>query len=114
MLEINPQILVLTNVAEDHMDFFKDLDDIKKHFQEFVNKLPEGGKFFKNIDDQNSAKINFGGQTVTFGQKNSADYVFASPVIKKGEQIFATKKKSKNCRANLSQVYATLMLWQHQ
>lgn len=95
MLEINPQILVLTNVAEDHMDFFKDLDDIKKHFQEFVNKLPEGGKFFKNIDDQNSAKINFGGQTVTFGQKNSADYVFASPVIKKGEQIFSTKKKSK-------------------
>lgn len=95
MLEINPQILVLTNVAEDHMDFFKDLDDIKKHFQEFVNKLPEGGKFFKNIDDQNSAKINFGGQTVTFGQKNSADYVFASPVIKKGEQIFTTKKKSK-------------------
>lgn len=95
MLEINPQILVLTNVAEDHMDFFKDLDDIKKHFQEFVNKLPEGGKFFKNIDDQNSAKINFGGQTISFGQKNSADYVFASPVIKKGEQIFATKKKSK-------------------
>jgi UDP-N-acetylmuramate--alanine ligase len=95
MLEINPQILVLTNVAEDHMDFFKDLDDIKKHFQEFVNKLPEGGKFFKNIDDQNSAKINFGGQTIIFGKNADADYVFATPAIKKAEQIFATKKKNK-------------------
>lgn len=95
MLEINPQMIVLSNVAEDHMDFFKDLADIKQHFQEFVNKLPEGGTFFKNIDDHNSHSINFGGKTISFGTQASADYNFATPVIKKSEQIFALKKKNK-------------------
>ncbi len=95
MLEINPQMIVLSNVAEDHMDFFKDLDDIKHHFQEFVNKLPEGGKFFKNIDDQNSVKINFGGQTISYGQNTIADYSFAQGALKEAEQVFAVKKKNK-------------------
>jgi UDP-N-acetylmuramate--alanine ligase len=95
MLEINPQIIVLTNVAEDHLDYFKDLADIKKHFQQFVNKLPESGVLFKNIDDQNSSKINFGGLLINFGQAPSSQYCFSKQVIKKGEQTFTVKKKNK-------------------
>ncbi len=95
MLEINPQIIVLTNIAEDHLDYFKDLADIKKHFQQFVNKLPESGVLFKNIDDKNSNKINFGGQSVNFGQALGSQYCFSKQVIKKGEQTFTVKKKNK-------------------
>ena len=43
MLEIDPQMIILTNIAEDHLDYYKDLEDIKKHFQKFVNKLPKNG-----------------------------------------------------------------------
>lgn len=95
MLELNPQMIVLTNVAEDHLDYFKDLADIKQHFQQFVNKLPEDGIFFKNIDDKNSAKINFGGQNMAFGQSPKADYSFGKVLIKKSEQLFSVKKKNK-------------------
>lgn len=38
-MNYNPEIILLTNIDNDHLDFFKDLDNIKNTFQEFVNKL---------------------------------------------------------------------------
>ncbi len=38
-MNYNPEIIMVTNIDNDHLDFFKDLDDIKNTFQEFVDKL---------------------------------------------------------------------------
>ena len=38
-----PTTAVILNVEEDHLDFFKDLDDIRHSFRRFVELLPEGG-----------------------------------------------------------------------
>lgn len=88
MLELSPQTIILTNVAEDHLDFYKDLADIQKHFQMFVDKLPADGIFIQNKDDHNSQLVKFSGKTLTFGQDKRADYSWQDLSVKDGQQIF--------------------------
>lgn len=42
-LNIWPKILVITNIEADHLDYYKDLGDIKSAFQEMEQKVPEDG-----------------------------------------------------------------------
>ena len=86
MLEIDPVIIILTNIAEDHLDYYKDLADIKEHFQKFINKLPNKGLLVKNKDDLNSNDINYHGQILTFGKKG--DYTFSNLEVQEGKQVF--------------------------
>lgn len=47
-LNYNPNIVLVTNIDNDHMDYFKDADDTKSAFQEFVDKTSfEGGNILK-------------------------------------------------------------------
>ena len=38
-LDLNPNILVITNIDEDHLDYYKDLSDIQSAFASLVEKL---------------------------------------------------------------------------
>lgn len=54
MLNLNPQIIVLTDLVLDHTDFYKDIHDLKRRFQNFIDKLPlERGLLAFNADDDN-------------------------------------------------------------
>ncbi|MFT7565220.1 MAG: UDP-N-acetylmuramate--alanine ligase [Candidatus Paceibacteria bacterium] len=55
-LELNPNITVITNIDADHLDYYKDLDDIKDTFSTFVDKLKEDDHLIihsgqKNLDE---------------------------------------------------------------
>ncbi len=39
-LKLSPTIAVVTNVDKEHMDYFKDIDEIKDAFLSFINKVP--------------------------------------------------------------------------
>ena len=52
-LNYSPNIIVLTNLEAEHLDYFKDLDDYKDAFKEFISKLPEDGYLIANGDDKN-------------------------------------------------------------
>lgn len=52
-----PKIIVITNIEEDHLDYFKNLENILKTFKEYANHLPEEGFLVLNKDDKNSKKI---------------------------------------------------------
>ena len=54
MLNYTPQIAVITNIAEDHLDYYKDLDDIIAHFQKWIDTVPDSGFVVLNQDDKNS------------------------------------------------------------
>ncbi len=43
-LNYNPNIIVVTNVDADHLDYYRDIDDVRSAFQEFVNKLGSEGQ----------------------------------------------------------------------
>ncbi len=49
-LNLKPTHCIVTNIDEDHLDYFKDLDDIKSAFQSFVDKLPEQGSLITHSD----------------------------------------------------------------
>lgn len=50
-LQFHPTIAVVTNIEEDHLDFYKDLDDICRAFGQFFALLPEDGLCIGNGDD---------------------------------------------------------------
>lgn len=52
-LNYSPNIIILTNLETEHLDYFKDLEDYKDAFKEFISKLPEDGYLIANGDDSN-------------------------------------------------------------
>jgi len=50
-LQFHPTVAVVTNIEEDHLDFYKDLDDICHAFDRFFALLPEDGVCIGNGDD---------------------------------------------------------------
>ena len=56
-LNITPNIAVITNIEEDHLDFYKDLEAIKKAFFEFTKRLKAGGTLVLSLAEDNSREI---------------------------------------------------------
>lgn len=75
-LHFFPKIAVILNIDADHLDFFKDLDDIRHSFRRFAELLPEDGTLVINKDIENLEEIISGlsCKVVTFGLNPSADY----------------------------------------
>jgi UDP-N-acetylmuramate--alanine ligase len=49
-LSFFPTIDIILNVKEDHLDFFKDIDDIRHSFKLFTERLPKDGTLIINTD----------------------------------------------------------------
>ncbi|MFQ5964479.1 MAG: UDP-N-acetylmuramate--L-alanine ligase [Candidatus Scalinduaceae bacterium] len=56
-LRLSPQVGVITNIEEDHLDYYKDIDGITGAFSEFVSLIPEDGLLVVNNDDINIKKV---------------------------------------------------------
>ena len=74
-LSFHPTVAVVLNIEADHLDFFKDLEDVKHSFHEFVCRTPEDGYIVANADDQNTmdAVSGTGRKIITFGLSRNAD-----------------------------------------
>ena len=70
-----PTVAVILNVEEDHLDFFKDIDEIKASFAHFANLVPESGTIIANADDANTmdALGTLHRPLMTFGVEQQAD-----------------------------------------
>ncbi len=75
-LHFFPRIGIILNIEEDHLDFFKDLNDIRHSFHQFAGLLPEDGSLVINSDIQNYPEIYEGlsCNIVTYGLQHEADY----------------------------------------
>ncbi len=47
-LHLNPNILVITNIDNDHLDYYRDLQDIQSAFKELAQKVPKDGYIVTN------------------------------------------------------------------
>ncbi|MEF3280921.1 MAG: UDP-N-acetylmuramate--L-alanine ligase [Elusimicrobiota bacterium] len=56
-LYYSPFIICVTNIDNDHLDFYKNLENIKKIFTTFINKLPFYGRAILCGDDKNIRDI---------------------------------------------------------
>ena len=80
-----PTIAVILDIEADHLDYFSDLEDVKRSFREFAAKVPERGKIVANIDDRNTmdALAPLGRELFTFGLTDKAD-VYARNIHRVG------------------------------
>lgn len=49
-LSFFPTVAIVLNVSEDHLDFFKDIDDIRHSFRKFLELVPDDGLVILNED----------------------------------------------------------------
>lgn len=98
-LKFAPFIGVILNIEADHLDYYRDLDDVISAFTDFAKLIPEGGALIINGDDANCVKASEGAKCriVSVGIKNG-DYKavnisyddFGYPtfdIVKGGEKI---------------------------
>ena len=79
-LSFFPNMEVILNIEEDHLDFFKDINDIRHSFRLFAEKLPKDGLLVINSDIENYEEISGGlpCRVVTCGKSSSSDYTAAN------------------------------------
>ena len=56
-LNLNPKIIVITNIDNDHLDYYGNLENIKQAFGEFAAKLSEDGYLVCDPNDENLKDI---------------------------------------------------------
>ncbi len=75
-LKLSPTIAVVTNVDEDHLDYYSDLDEIRSTFLDFINKVPFYGLVVLCLDDENLQGMipEVKKRLVTYGLTTQADF----------------------------------------
>lgn len=53
MLKLNPYLIGIPSIDVDHLDFYKDLNQIKETFQEFIDKLKNKSNLVYNGENKN-------------------------------------------------------------
>ena len=73
-LSLYPKQAIILNIDADHLDFFKDLNDIRHSFRLFAKKLPADGTLIINAAIPNLSEITDGlsCRIVTFGIDSGA------------------------------------------
>lgn len=84
-LSFHPTVTVILNIEADHLDFFKDLEDVQHSFREFALRTPEDGCVVANLDDANTMEAikDIPRTVMTFGLTAKAD-VYADNIEFKG------------------------------
>ena len=77
-LSFFPTVAVILNVEADHLDFFKDLDDIKRSFRRFAELVPSSGRVIVNEDNAGAREVAVGLDVFTFGLESEAECTAAN------------------------------------
>ena len=75
-LSLHPTVAVILNIEADHLDFFKDLEDVENSFRAFGERVPaEEGYVVANYDDANTMNTvrSLDRKLITFGLSPEAD-----------------------------------------
>jgi UDP-N-acetylmuramate--alanine ligase len=56
-LHFHPQRIVITAVEADHLDYFRDIEDVFEAFLSYCLKLPKGGELIVNVDDAGAREV---------------------------------------------------------
>ena len=75
-LHFFPKIGIILNIDADHLDFFKDLDDIRRSFCKFAGLIPANGTLIINGEIPNLSEITDGLECriITYGNDPAFDY----------------------------------------
>lgn len=96
-LKFNPKISIILNIEEDHMDFFKDINEIRTSFTKFAHKLPEDGTLIINgeIDRYEEITKDLSCSVVSYGFDKSK-FTYAAENVSFNENGFGCYDLYKN------------------
>ena len=75
-LNFFPKISIILNIDADHLDFFKDINDIRNSFHQFAKLLPQDGTLIINHDIDHLSEItdSLTCTCISYGFDDSCDY----------------------------------------
>ncbi|MCB9480229.1 MAG: UDP-N-acetylmuramate--L-alanine ligase [Desulfobacteraceae bacterium] len=75
-LKMTPSISIVTNIDREHLDYYQSIEDIKKDFLEFINKIPFYGLSIICLDNEYIQDIlpEIKKRYITYGLQKQADY----------------------------------------
>ncbi len=81
-LKFSPKAEIVLNIDNDHLDYFKTFDNVKKAFIKYVKLLPENGLLVLNADDLNCLDLNkyTSSKFVTYGIDNKTSDFYAENI----------------------------------
>ena len=84
-LKLAPRFAVITNIDREHLEAYRDLDDLKAAFLQFANAVPANGAVVLCADDPHLRHMRreIKGRVVTYGFAETAD-VTATNVAQRG------------------------------
>ncbi len=81
-LKFYPTTGIILNVEAEHLDFFKDLDDVRNSFHQFASIIPENGLLVINgeIDNYDELLNNINCRSLTYSTKDASCDIFADNI----------------------------------
>ncbi len=96
-LALPPTLAVITNVDADHLDIYKDLQDMKDTFVAYANSIPENGSVILCYDDAEARSLLplIDRPYVTYGADPAADFHITDISYDKGSHFTLNYKNDK-------------------
>lgn len=104
-LKFYPYIAVITNIEEDHLDFFSGIEEIRDSFSAFAGLTKNSGYVVANGDDENVrlALKDDELKTIYYGKDSKSDYYYENLKINCGYPEFDVMYKGeKRCRVKIN------------
>ena len=98
-LKLSPTLAVITNIDREHLDYYKDIEDIKNAFLQFANIVPFYGATILCLDDENVQAIlpEIKRKTITYGLASPADYRADNIGFSGSSSTFSVSYKGAHC-----------------
>ena len=89
-LKLKPYIAVITNIEDDHLDYYKSISNMIKAFKQFIDNLKPGGFAVLGTDNENVRSLikSIKKEFVTYGIHYPADYMPKNIILKGLESSF--------------------------
>ncbi|MCT4542770.1 MAG: UDP-N-acetylmuramate--L-alanine ligase [Vallitalea sp.] len=89
-LKFNPFLSIILNVEKDHVDYFKDINQVRNSFKTFAHKLPDDGYLIINGDIDNYTELisDLNCHIITYG--NNENFNFYASNIRYNELGYPT------------------------
>lgn len=97
-LNLTPEIAIVNNIDADHLDYFRDLQDISGAFLEFARLLPAHGLLVVNNEHDGLFKRDGGlkARVETTGLRNHADWVATDRRTERGLTKFRVQRRGED------------------
>jgi len=94
-LKLSPTIAVVTNIDADHLDFYRDMEEIRTTFADFINKVPFYGAAILCLDDPNVQAIIplVKKRMISYGFSSQADFRATDIEHREGRTFFQVHHK---------------------